>query len=92
VVLAGYDVRYYNNLYLSIFNIHRPLKVPPSLLYTIALMICIPLFALSNAGQVIYWVIGRQNISRQSVSLNQNLAAGIFVMFAHSFFYASEEV
>lgn len=51
-------------------------EIPPSLLYTLALMICIPLFALSNAGQVIYWVIG----------------AGFFIVLAHATFYSSEEV
>jgi hypothetical protein len=51
-------------------------EVPPSLLYTIALMVCIPLFYLANAGSVMYWVIG----------------TGLFLMLAHAIFYASEEI
>ncbi|CAK5084537.1 unnamed protein product [Meloidogyne enterolobii] len=51
-------------------------EVPPSLLYTFALMVCIPLFYLANAGSVMYWVIG----------------TGLFLMLAHAIFYASEEI
>lgn len=52
------------------------LQIPPSLLYTLALMVCIPLFYLANAGSLMYWVIG----------------TGLFLVLAHSAFYASEEV
>lgn len=58
------------------FNFPLSEQVPPSLLYTFALMVCIPLFYLANAGSVMYWVIG----------------TGLFLMLAHAIFYASEEI
>ncbi|KAL3120561.1 hypothetical protein niasHT_007853 [Heterodera trifolii] len=51
-------------------------EVPPSLLYSVALMLSIPLFWLADAGSVMYWVLG----------------FGLFLMLSHSTFYASEEV
>ncbi|KAH7726768.1 prenylated Rab acceptor [Aphelenchoides avenae] len=51
-------------------------EIPPSLMYTAAIMICIPFFALADVGAVMYWVIG----------------SSIFVILAHATLYASEEV
>uniref|UniRef100_A0A915EM01 PRA1 family protein n=1 Tax=Ditylenchus dipsaci TaxID=166011 RepID=A0A915EM01_9BILA len=51
-------------------------EIPPSLLYTLALMICFPMFALADVGEVMYWVIG----------------SSFFLILAHSTFYCSEEV
>jgi len=51
-------------------------ELPPSLLYTLAIMVCIPLFALADVGQVMYWVIG----------------SSILVIFLHAALYESEEV
>lgn len=35
------------------------LQIPPSLLYTLALMLSIPFFWLADAGSVMYWVLGK---------------------------------
>jgi len=51
-------------------------ELPPSLLYTLALLVCFPLFAFADVGGVMYWVIG----------------SSIFLILAHAFFYSSEEV
>lgn len=52
------------------------LQIPPSLLYTIALIICVPLFALADTSQVVYWIFG----------------SSALVIFAHAIMYQSEEV
>jgi len=51
-------------------------EIPPSLLYTLALMVCFPMFVLADVGEVMYWVIG----------------SSFFLILAHSTFYCSEEV
>ncbi|KAI6222021.1 Prenylated Rab acceptor protein 1 isoform X2 [Aphelenchoides besseyi] len=50
--------------------------VPASLLYTLALVICIPLFAIADVGQVVYWVFG----------------SSVLVIFLHSVLYDGEEL
>ncbi|CAD5206149.1 unnamed protein product [Bursaphelenchus okinawaensis] len=51
-------------------------EFPPSLLYTLAIIVCIPLFAMADVGNVMYWVIG----------------SSIFLIFLHATLYESEEV
>lgn len=51
-------------------------EIPPSLLYTGALMLCFPMFYLADVGEVMYWVIG----------------SSMFLVLAHATFYCSEEV
>lgn len=50
-------------------------ELPPSLLYTLAIMLCIPLFALADVGQVMYWVLG----------------TGVFLIVLHAALYECEE-
>ncbi|CAD5208814.1 unnamed protein product [Bursaphelenchus xylophilus] len=51
-------------------------EIPPSLLYTLAIIVCIPLFAMADVGNVMYWVVG----------------SSIFLIFLHATLYESEEV
>ena len=49
-------------------------------------MICIPLFALSNAGQVIYWVIGLDPLFHflEIYHELQGLASSLYLRTQHS--------
>lgn len=51
-------------------------ELPPSLLYTLAVIVCIPLFAMADVGNVMYWVV----------------AVSILFIILHAVFYESEEV
>uniref|UniRef100_A0A914CRC1 PRA1 family protein n=1 Tax=Acrobeloides nanus TaxID=290746 RepID=A0A914CRC1_9BILA len=51
-------------------------EIPPSLLYTSAIIISIPLFYLAGASDAMWWVLG----------------ASFFVIFIHALLYANEEV
>jgi Na+/citrate or Na+/malate symporter len=50
-------------------------EVPNSLLYSLAIIICIPLFYWAGASQTIGWIMG----------------SSIFLIFLHSALYVSEE-
>lgn len=51
-------------------------QLPPSLLYSLAVIVCIPLFAMADVGNVMYWVV----------------AVSILLIVLHAVFYESEEV
>jgi len=76
LVLAGLFYTIYQRTQKGPVIVAGGYELPPSLLYTLALAACFPLFAWADVGGTMYWVMG----------------SSVFLILAHATFYASEEI
>jgi len=76
IVLGGLFYTIYNRTQRGPVIVASGYEIPPSLLYTMALAVCFPMFYFADVGGTMYWVMG----------------SSVFLILAHSVFYSSEEV
>jgi len=76
IILGGLFYTIYQRTQRGPVIVASGYEIPPSLLYTMALAVCFPMFYFADVGGTMYWVIG----------------SSIFLVLAHSVFYSSEEV